>query len=309
MPTEQMLTIEPVPAARRREALSLLLTGQPRGGEAAVEQFLVYASQEALSLDQFWLAHRSGQPLVAALIVPCAGRTGMVYLSPFDDPERSGVAAEVVRRACDAQDPQQMRIVQSLLDPDERLLARTYREAGLERLAVLIYMDRRVEQSPQPLELPEGMRVLHWKSRYRDLFAQGILGSYRDTRDCPGLLGLREIDDIIDGHMATGRFLPDLWHCVLQDEEPLAVMLLNLVPQRNAMELVYLGLSPEARGHGLAEKLLRHGLWLGHRHRAQNMLLAVDDQNVPAVRLYQRLGFQASCRKLAMIRAVSQDTG
>ena len=31
----------------------------------------------------------------------------------------------------------------------------------------------------------------------RDRFAAAILASYRQTLDCPGLLGLRDIDDII----------------------------------------------------------------------------------------------------------------
>jgi mycothiol synthase len=85
---------------------------------------------------------------------------------------------------------------------------------------------------------------------------------------------------------------------------PVAVMLLNLVPQRRSAELVYLGIAPAWRGKGLGRRLLQHGLSVTHRHGASSLSLAVDDQNAPAVRLYESLRFSPHARKRAMIFTV-----
>ena len=55
------------------------------------------------------------------------------------------------------------------------------------------------------------------------------------------------------------------------------------------------------RGRGLARKLLLSGLHQAAGRHVQNMLLAVDQDNEPAVKLYKSLGFTATARKLAMI--------
>ena len=47
-----------------------------------------------------------------------------------------------------------------------------------------------------PLPLDPSMRVVHYASAHRSQFAQAILASYEQTRDCPDLLGVRQSDDI-----------------------------------------------------------------------------------------------------------------
>ena len=112
-------------------------------------------------------------------------------------------------------------------------------------------------------------------------------------------------DDIIDGHLSTGEFHADLWSVVLHGEEPAAVMLLNIVAYRQAMELVYLGVSLAWRRHGLARTLVQHGLHVAHARRMPRMVLAVDEKNAPAYRLYRALRFAPEAHKVAMIYRVS----
>ena len=40
---------------------------------------------------------------------------------------------------------------------------------------------------------------------------------------------------------------------------------------------------------------------MARQHGAEDMILAVDDQNAPAMELYRGLGFVATLRKLALI--------
>src|SRR5690606_41179312 len=123
--------------------------------------------------------------------------------------------------------------------------------AGFRKLAHLIYMQRPIRGPATPLNLRPPLRMLTCTPANEPAFAAAILASYEQTLDCPGLLGLRTIDDIIAGHMATGQFVPDLWMALYEGDKPAAVMLLGSLPQRQALELVYLGVSVSHRRQGL----------------------------------------------------------
>jgi ribosomal protein S18 acetylase RimI-like enzyme len=292
----------------RRPALALLLTGRADAAEPVVETFFGFAAEQNLGLDNLWAARRGGQVLVSALVAPCAGRTGLIYLSPNVTAALVPIAAALVTAACRGQDSRQVRMVQALLDPGQEPMGLALDAAGFQRLAVLIYMQRGVQPHPVPLELEPGIEAQTWVPGARPAFARAILASYEQTLDCPGLLGLRDIGDIVDGHMATGKFVPELWLRLESRGAPVGVMLLNVVPQRAALELVYLGLSPAWRGRGLARRLLLHGLGLAPRYGANQMILAVDDHNAPALRMYTALRFAPVARKAALILPLGAKT-
>jgi ribosomal-protein-alanine N-acetyltransferase len=67
------------------------------------------------------------------------------------------------------------------------------------------------------------------------------------------------------------------------------------------VEVVYLGLAPEARGRGLGRALMLHGLGLVQQRPERVMALAVDQRNTPAVALYARLGFRTVRRREAFV--------
>jgi ribosomal-protein-alanine N-acetyltransferase len=105
--------------------------------------------------------------------------------------------------------------------------------------------------------------------------------------------------------MGPGPFDPRLWQVLHRGEEPCAVMLLNHLSSGDAMELAYLGLSPSMRGRGLGRSLMQHGLEMASRYGAREMLLAVDENNTPALKLYRSLKFTPTARKLALLRRVA----
>ncbi|MEM6551313.1 MAG: GNAT family N-acetyltransferase [Planctomycetota bacterium] len=288
----------------------------------------------------------------AVMGLPQPGKTAMLFVSPavggWAGGGRAGVqrvaglAGEVSARLLSGMDEDEsggpsVRIVQALLDPGQALEQETLSAAGFARLAKLVYMARTLDPGRRGAELDlngalpgdagEGQA---WQERgYSPLthpaFAAAVLASYEDTLDCPGLLGLRTIEDVLAGHRATGRFDASLWRLVMVGDEPAAVILLAAVglpsgdgPKQNVdgtpataaggaaaetYELVYLGVSKRFRGRGLAGRLLRYGMGLVHARGGRRLLLAVDDRNEPAVSLYRSLGFRATARKLAMIRS------
>jgi ribosomal protein S18 acetylase RimI-like enzyme len=145
------------------------------------------------------------------------------------------------------------------------------------------------------------MRFVSYSSENHALFAEGILRSYRDSLDCPALSGLRDIEDIIAGHRATGEHVPEMWQLIVENDQPRGVVLLSRIPSSDAVELVYLGLAVEARGKGLGTVLMQQAMHLIVSDRRRGLTLAVDSQNEPALRLYFRHGMQRIAARVAMI--------
>jgi ribosomal protein S18 acetylase RimI-like enzyme len=57
------------------------------------------------------------------------------------------------------------------------------------------------------------------------------------------------------------------------------------------MDLVYLGVVPEARGRGLGYELTCKAMFEAKAAGAQELTLCVDARNTPARRIYDQLGF------------------
>jgi len=81
-------------------------------------------------------------------------------------------------------------------------------------------------------------------------------------------------------------------------------MLSNPGDHSGTCELVYFGLALPWRGQGLARVLLELGLAHAGEHRLTQMMLAVDRDNEPAVRLYRSLRFVSTPRRIAWIKSV-----
>lgn len=302
-----------VPEAQRRTALALLLTGRANPDDISVDQFLTFAGHQHIALDHLWAGFSDDKPVAVCLIFPSAGRTGMCFISRVKGPSATDLIVQVVQTAVRAQDPARMALLQTLLDPEQRLEKRALSQAGFMELATLCYMQREADLHAEPMNLGQAdITVLHYSAETHDHFARAILASYEDTLDCPGLVGLRRIGDIIAGHKAAGLFDPALWYAFYHGDQPVGVMLLADLPQRHSVELVYLGLSPAFRGRGLAKRILHHGLVVASQRHLRidrqpiYMCLAVDDRNEPALRLYRGLGFRVTTRKVAMIESLER---
>ncbi len=318
----------------RRTALAVLLTGRPTPNDLAVDHFLEFTDQQEMSLDGLWASFQGQSIASAAIIIPTAGRAAVVFFSPIITRSRIEEAAELLETAIRAQNPDSLGLIQSLLDPTQRHEQDALVHAGFIRLASLVYM--RCVCASQTIAAPEdgskadsggdlqgasgdgsgggiqfdgtSLTALTWQDDRFDVFADAISASYQDTLDCPGLVGLRRIEDIIGGHKAVGRFDPGLWSAFYLDDQPVGVLLLNPLTDRRELELVYLGIAPPFRNKGLANRLMRHAASLATAQNYTSIHLAVDERNTPAMKLYRGLNYRATARKVAMIYTLPQST-
>jgi ribosomal protein S18 acetylase RimI-like enzyme len=174
-------------------------------------------------------------------------------------------------------------------------------------MAELIYLHRTLRRAPAPPPLPANFRIQTYSEETHGAFAAAIPASYQNSLDCPPLNGLRKVQDIIAGHKAAGEFDPQDWFVLSLGDEPVGVLLLSRTLAADGMELVYLGLSPTVRRHGLGDYLMKLAEWRVCQRKLRRLTLAVDSKNEPALRLYYRHGMQRLTSKVALMRELGEE--
>jgi ribosomal protein S18 acetylase RimI-like enzyme len=269
-----------------------------------VDHFLEYAKQSRVDpARQVQAVDGRGQIIGMCLWVPSPGRTALIFAPNMrEHPHTAKPTAASVKQALEEAAAAGVVLVQAMIEPGDTLGRETFESAGLWLLAKLQYMERRPPLMVPTVTLPTGIRLEPYSAGTHELFKRTIQESYRDTLDCPALSGLRDMEDVIAGHQAVGPFDPQLWSLVMEHHRPLGVMLLADVVARNALELVYLGLVPEARGRGLGRALMNRVLAIAARRGFALASCAVDAANEPAAKLYRRCGFTRVAERLALIK-------
>ena len=237
-----------------------------------------------------------GRIIGAFLTQALAGRAAAVW-APEVVPSfrRAATAAGLVRSALAELRARGFRIVQAVLDESaSRRGADDLTRGGMPRITELLYLERetRFPCPSRPGEAPPRLEWCSFDPAHETEFRALLQATYASSLDMPELEGVRSLDDIIAGHRATGRFVPHRWRLGQVPGEPDAavVLLLSDIPDRDVWEVVYLGLTPSARGRGLGRAAIAHALELAHPH-ASHLELAVDIRNYPATRLYESAGF------------------
>ncbi len=275
-----------------------------------IHRFMQFAKRQAAGPVECWAYRTVDDGLDhVVLLLPRAGRTGMCFVARPDRRGKVEQLAAVIRAATTKLPPERWVMLQALLETTDDLQQAALEQAGFSKLATLDYMQRvigRSEAAPAPLA---NVQVMPWHESRRALFVQVLDASYEQTLDCPALRGIRQTDDVLTGHMASGQFDPALWLLVCMRDEPVAVLLLTEVPEQECVELVYLGVGVKYRQRGIARHLLQHAFHLTAARDRRLLTLAVDETNEPAMQLYRHAGFRRFARRLAMALVVQPTTG
>ncbi len=310
VPTPAPAVYRPATQAEIHPALRLILgSGGRPAAEGAVIDFLQLTLHRGIDLNNLWVADLAGRVAWAVLPIVSPGRT-MMLLAPGGRPRNSThvLAGELVEAVCIHFRSRDVALAQVLLDPLDAAARASYLERSFRPMAELVYLQVDVRRSYPASPLPAGFEWVLYSPAEHAAFAATIVESYRDSLDCPGLNGVRDVEDVIAGHKSSGEFDPTLWFLLREQGQPRAVLLLSRTAQAGTAELVYLGLTPAARGRGLGDVLMRQALHSVASQGPGTLALAVDAGNVPALRLYHRHGLRRVGSKLALMRQLSPDT-
>ncbi|HEV3167057.1 MAG TPA: GNAT family N-acetyltransferase [Isosphaeraceae bacterium] len=262
-----------------------------------------------LDLSGLWVAWRRGRIIGTVLTQALAGRAAAVWA-----PEvtlvwgRSATAIALVHAALDSLRVQGFRVAQALLDESAPPHgADDLTRGGLPQVTELLYLER---ATAPPFAVEPGLPRFDWRAygpATEVEFRQVLQATYTGSLDMPELEGVRSLDDVLASHRAGGRFDPVRWQIGLlsDDQATAAILLLSELPEHEAWEVAYLGLTPAARGRGLGRVALAHALNLARPHTAR-LELAVDARNEPANHLYQRAGFTLFDRRAVHLAALSK---
>jgi GNAT superfamily N-acetyltransferase len=278
---------------------------------AAAREFITSGRQRGIDFEgSLYLAERGGKIVTAGLPVVSPGRTMLILLpGGLSGKEAESATPRLVEPICELGRAQGVHLAQALIDPQDAMLAQALEGAGFGRMAQLHYLQMTPPAQSLLPALPGGIRWERYSAQTHELFGRTIVATYHQSLDCPALTGLRDIDDILAGHKGSGAFDPECWFVLLEGDKPLGVLLLNETLRGDAIELTYLGLLPEARGRGLGETMIDQALAVAARQGHSRFCLAVDSENLPALKLYYRHGMQRVATKLAMLRDLRTGSG
>ena len=309
-----------LPEKLRRAGAARLVATDQSDPRAATERFIASAGDHGIDLGLMWgVVDRSTRVREVVLVVPGAGATAMMFCSKpdrragRDDGHAARVAA--IRGACagiaDAA-PSRVRVMQCLPEPHEVWAHRACDAAGMTTIGRLDYLRRpfkRADAENDPGAPPDDVTVRSADEIRPEALDSTLITalerSYVETLDCPELSGMRTTDDILASHRGTGVYDPALWSIAYVNGEPEGCLLLTRCPEFSTVELVYIGLSPKLRGRRFGQWFMSHGLAQAAMHAPRHdVTCAVDARNLPAQRLYERLGFTRFAERCPFVQAV-----
>lgn len=179
-------------------------------------------------------------------------------------------------------------------------------QAGMTYITRLIRMERWISQvqsesKSQSIEyeheqdlVGEGrLRIEPYGSIPYETWMELLEATYQKTSDVPELADLRSTRKALEGYRSHCTPGVEGWYAIWCR----GVLAGCLILARNHFpvgEINYLGLIPEFRAQGHSRALMRFALdWMA-AERCTKVALAVDCRNEPAMRVYQKWGFEAT---------------
>ena len=299
--------------ASLEEALRLQLQALPEFERSArIKQLLESRQKRTVSIDDCLIC-RKGNRIVGVLLL-VSQPDGTVYVWPAETlgglpPDvDSEIRRALYQEAVSVVDAPGIWIGQSLLETNQTEQSREFSEHGFPRLTDLVFMSRSVEDTPNAPPAGDTSSDSVWGSEPFDEatnaadFAVLVERSYENTCDCPELNGTRDGWESLESHRQAGSYNPWRWRLFRQDGRPAGLLLLTEHPPDSVWEVVYFGVAPEFRGMGFGKRILESGIALAQKSGIQEIVLAVDVRNLPAIRLYKELNFCQFDRRIVHAR-------
>ena|GEM_PF-531976 len=306
--------IKPVPALHRRDALRLLLREQPdEFRENNVKHFSHLFENQSLQPD--WLLGlypdvdaESLEAVMLYQILP--GNTAVVWVptSPLEEStdQRHELFAEVMQRL----EKNGVKFAQSAPDHLPVGFRDDLLNIGFFHLANLLYLV--VLRDQFPFKTSEEFKTSRLRlvpfSPERELELQNIVEeSYDGTLDCPEISGVLTTEEVLVGYRAQGDYRPERWFFATTEDasEPVGVLLMSFYTETNTAELTYMGICPSARGAGLGADIAELAIEVAASWNADQLVVAVDARNDPAVRAYQRSGFNGWMQREVYVKTIA----
>jgi GNAT superfamily N-acetyltransferase len=238
-----------------------------------------------------------------------AGNTAVVWAAPDD----TDAGRELLKAAAEFIDRRGIPLAQMVVGEGDGYCDTVQARCGFPRFAGLAYLFAEVPRPAAWLAVgdsgeaggewdSDGLHFVSGAGEQPQRLAALLEATYDGTLDCPALDGVRPMNEVLDGYRAQGRYSPDDWYIVRENEVDIGALILAEHPGFGNWELVYMGVVPSARGHKCGSRIVRFALDTAARRGAERLVLAVDDANTPALQAYERAGFVQWDRRIVYAR-------
>ena len=309
-----MLRIVPATGERLRPALELLFSEWPADARTSrIAEIPQEIEDGDFDPQRLLLAEIDAQPVGVQLTIVRDDGVGMVWPPVVNLPllkRTSPLAGEVIEDELLAEAVRQLDtagawIGQALLEPHLLREHAAMQRNGFTRLTELRFFERplNADSSSSQRSTKTSMSYERYRrSRNRLAFANVLEATYRGSLDCPEMNGVRDGQQSLETHEAAGEFTSDMWRLYRLHRIDVGLLLLIERPDQQAWEVLYLGVVESARGRGIGRAMLLDAIDAARRAKAQRLLIVADVRNVPAVSLYESLGFQPVATRVAFVR-------
>ena len=293
------MTPEPVRAAELLAAFRLLfqhVAGSER--DARVVNALGLAERGELDVQGLFVVRGRAGLLGAILCLPVPGASALVW-PPQCVPDVQCEAREdaLLRHAAGRLRGLGVKVAQALLSVEEARRAAALPRNGFAHVGALWFLRHDLSSIPFRRGGMAPLEYQPYDAANPAAFHQTLQDTYQQTLDCPELNGAREVDEVVAGHRAAGKFDPRLWFLALAGGRPVGVLMLTESPETLDWEASYVGVVPAARRRGFGRELMLKALAEARAAGAPSLTLSVDARNQPARDLYRDLGFESYDRR------------
>jgi ribosomal protein S18 acetylase RimI-like enzyme len=292
--------------AERRQQIAMLVEAERRFDEVApAAAASTGLARQAATGEAAWnglFAAYRGRRIVGAILgQPQPGRLAALWPPQLVGDEPPPSALRLLDRTDQYFLDQGIQIAQALLDARGASDAEVLLRGGFVYLADLVYLvcDNGQFPAAEPLT---ALEFESWTARRQQRLSAIVDATYTETLDCPALNGVRQVEDVLAGYRASGVFDAERWWLVREEGRDGGCLILADFPRQDTWELVYMGVVPGGRGHGLGGQMVRRAQWLARRAGRSRLVLAVDARNTPALGIYAAAGFQAFDRRAACVK-------
>ncbi|MGQ7262889.1 GNAT family N-acetyltransferase [Vreelandella sp. V005] len=280
--------VSPCPPGQRREALLCLAAAHDPALQSALSgavKAMMNAPDQAW--EGLWVSDTAGQLTGAIWVQPLPMNMAQLWL-----PNATGAHARALLRAAHAWvEKQPIRLCHLELSPQAAETETLLLEHGMQRLVSLVHLIgsthcRLAMKEARPLTL-QPLGAFSQAEQINLLAAVG-----HDSLDSVPLRDVLSVNELLAGFHQQDPQAPLHWYVVYYQDALVGVLLLAPRPLLNRWELMLMGLIPEWRGIGLGRALLNSAMAVAQQAGVKEVILAVDEVNLPAKRLYQQAGFR-----------------
>ena len=250
-----------------------------------------------------WKARRDNRVAATLLVELAAGRVAHLQSPEIAVGEDEGLRGKLLKAASHDLAAAGVRVVQSLQTVDHGAEVAALIEAGFRHTNDLLYLISLHGQFPTEA-VADSLEFVAYSEAQHPRLAEIVLRTYAESLDCPDVGNVRPIDEVLAGYRATGIFDPARWLIVRDGDRDVGCLLLARHQGESQMELIYLGIVPEARGRGLGIQLVQMAQRLAGEDGCQRVVTAVDAANQPAIAAYAAAGFVAWDRRSVYLRVL-----